>query len=828
MLTGPAGGGTDTLGPGITTNRQRRRRREQMDEDDSSDLSDESDDDADQQRAAQQIKFAKMPVRHRSGSSPIQSSNLRQASASVSASNSNGGNTSSPRATPALRRGSQSALETVKERVRRDTVTSSDISSENEFDASGFHRQREAANKAAARAAKLQAKIGATTDPVAGVKRQESDLLDEELEDEDDDSDASDTSSALIASIDSASILDAVENPLHAASPTQQVVGTPPRVFTRQSTIRRSQAPPRLAPQVLEALPPPRPISTLRPTSMVPPRSLITAALRAKMTKPAGAFESFALLSGPGEADALAIRVYVPFSTTPSKPMEILMKRKANDRPVIVAELIGLSLWKYQEANLQPPLPADKLNVNWYTLRLADEEGEVDDDFPQLERKKPLTSFTLANNSSASRGGGRGAKPSAWDDFALMLASEEEFESNQMTTPEYGMQQDHETTGAEGPSSARDEDATPKNSPRDKLSEWIAAANNAASERPRPNPLTTTTFRPGVTLADSPAPPPPSAASQHAQQRGHHKLLRIHIMSSDAQPGQLVTLDVTTDMYLAEVLDLVCRKRQLDKAAHVLKIPRSGEVVLIDRTVSSIGNVTDLELYRRRFATDGPLTLTGSPSSSSPNPMLTDASGALIGASSSSFAAHAAAARRAAAAAALKRPGTAMSGSLVATSAPAADGTFSGGARAHTHPLAQEALRSDDLEVVLAAGAAGTGTYRRYTVWRKQQLRFVVGMNERIFVIDGEYVHVMPSSNGRALLDAGAAGKTTTVHFSNIIGCKVLRRHPTNFKVCLTEHYSESSASTCDLVGLKRETCQAACELLGKPPTGPGSHFARR
>ena len=116
MLTG--GGAGDTIGAGIAT--KRRRRREQMEEEDSSDLSDDSDEDGDQ-RAAQQIKFSKMPIRNRSGSSPIRGSNLRQSSTLSSPSRTPGGQT---------RRGSQSALEAVKERARRDTVTSSEMSSE--------------------------------------------------------------------------------------------------------------------------------------------------------------------------------------------------------------------------------------------------------------------------------------------------------------------------------------------------------------------------------------------------------------------------------------------------------------------------------------------------------------------------------------------------------------------------------------------------------------------------------------------------------------------------------------------------------------------------
>ncbi|KAJ3517243.1 hypothetical protein NM208_g14735 [Fusarium decemcellulare] len=144
----------------------------EMEEEDSSDLSDESDDDTDQ-RAAQQIKFAKMPVRHRAGSSPLQNTNLRQVG------------TVSPRAP---RRGSQSALETVKERPRRDTVTSSEISSENEIDIPTVQRHREAA-RAAARAAKLQARI--LEEPTPGIKRADTSLLPEEEEDSDEASDMS-------------------------------------------------------------------------------------------------------------------------------------------------------------------------------------------------------------------------------------------------------------------------------------------------------------------------------------------------------------------------------------------------------------------------------------------------------------------------------------------------------------------------------------------------------------------------------------------------------------------------------------------------------------
>lgn len=700
MLTGT---GQDTVGPGTAT--KRRRRREQMEEEDSSDLSDESDDET--ERAAQQIKFAKMPVRHRSGSSPLQSSTLRQATSA-----------NSPRPPP--RRGSQSALETVKERARRDTVTSSEVSSENELEAGGYQRHRDAA-RAAAKAVRIQTSLH-KSEPALGVNRQHSDLLEEEEED----SDASDMSSAFNESIESASILagDLEKPPLANMSPSHQLVGTPPRDFKRQSTIRRSMAPPPT--QIVGDLPPRRPTSTLRPISMIQPKSLISEALNAKKTKPATPFESFATLSGKGESSPLMIRIYSPYSNSPSKPFEVLIRRitrddNATDRPVNVADLIGLSLWRYNEEKREPPLPSDKLNLNWWTLKMVEEGGEVDDDFPPLERTKPLSQFVTTSNNK-----NEGARPTAamprvgrgrantkiYDDFALVPASEGEFETNKVLTPQF-----QEETPAETPN---EEDA-PQPQPSSAL---LEAASAPATSRPtssRHNPVLNTVYRPGATMLDIPRP----QVNTTNTTRGQHKFLRIHILTPEAQPGQMVTVDVMTNMYIEEVLELVCRKRNLDKNFHILKIPNSGAVALLDRPVSAIGAMQDLELHKRRF---GDPTLSQSPVGHSPATRLLFSEMGVGG----------------------KKTAKAKG----------------------IHPLAKEAMAQEELN--------RNSNYRRFIVWRKQTMRFA-GLNERLFVIDGEYIHIIPSSNGKAVTDSSS--KTTTVHFSNVIGCKLSRRHPSHFKV---------------------------------------------
>ncbi|KAI1326378.1 SIN1-domain-containing protein [Xylariaceae sp. FL0255] len=686
MLTG---GGGDTLGPASAIKRRRERRREQMEDDDSSDLSDESDDETDQ-RAAQQIRFAKMPVRSRAGSSPIQSSNLRQVTS-----------VASPRQPPGARRGSQSALGAVKERVRRDTVTSSEFSSENEFDASGYRKL-----KAATRTARSHSK--SSDEPTESMRRKNSEML---LEEEEEDSDLSDASSAFIASVDSTSLLDTIENPVVGASPSQQVVGTVPKQILRQSTIRKIPAPP--PPPLLDVLPPPRPMSVVRPLSIAQPRSLLAESLNQKKAKDQAPFDQFASLSGQGDPDPLRLRIYAPSSLEPESPFEVLIRRNVQDaegsmHAVLIAELIGLSLWRYTSEKREPPIPAEKSSVNWWTLRMVEEGGEVDDDFEPLDRTKPVVSFTTANNRAArSRSA---SKPH--DDFALVQASPAAFAENKIQTPQFEQQ-----------ASPKEETPGGQNTPNVTTPPEV---DIPVAEHPRPNPIINTTFRGNLPFADKPAAPPPSNPPIVA--RGQKRLLRIHLMTSELASGTLVTLEVTTETYIATVLEQVCLRRQLDKNSHVLKLPVSGAVVYADRTIASIGNVMDLELHRRRFGTDGPLIMQGSPGSPSPKTHVWDSQ--------------------------LPRKGK----KKVMTA----------------HPLAQESLMADE-------PGSGNTTYKKYVVWRKQTMRFAA-LNERIIAIDGEYIYIMHSAGGKVQREGG---KTATVHFSNVVGCSMSHRHPNAFKLII-------------------------------------------
>ena len=70
------------------------------------------------------------------------------------------------------------------------------------------------------------------------------------------------------------------------------------------------------------------------------------------------------------------------------------------------------------------------------------------------------------------------------------------------------------------------------------------------------------------------------------------------------------------------------------------------------------------------------------------------------------------------------------------------------------------------------------GYYRRYFVLRKQSMGFTTSLH-RVLTFDNDYMHVMPADTGKN----GSDTKTWSISFNDVVGCKVSRRHPKNFRV---------------------------------------------
>lgn len=559
------------------------------------------------------------------------------------------------------------------------------MSSENELDPSLFKRRQINPTKAAKNSTLLTKKH--KEDEFTQSRN-----LDEKIdEDSAEDSDRTSLSSEFAETVDSGSLLDEVRNPL-ASSPLDHI--QPVISFGPDSPKKTRNAPS----SMLQALPPPRPISTIQPIS------LLGQAIKAKQSKPKNPIEAFARLSGKGSLNPLNIRIYAPFSESSDQPFDMPLQRTAPDgtgseKPqVIVAEAIGLSLWRYHEELLKPHIEVSKLNVNRWTLRMI-EDGEVDYDFPALSRTRPIVDFT-SNNNRAARGRSR-EKP--YDEFALVEATEAEFNENQKLTPKYGQTITQEESL---------DDDSQQNTQKDKSQ----AVNNTA-----PSYYTAVSSKSITTLADKSS----NQTSHSTPRMGPSKILKIHFTSLEALT-HTTSIEITSDTYIAEVLDMVCKRWKLDKAYHILKVRGTNTVAPVDRVVEALGSRTDLDLVRRRFVNEGGLGLAGSPGSSSPNaPLLLTAEIPKKG----------------------KR--TAMT---------------------TMQPLV---LQKQDL-------LGPTARYKKYNVTRKQPMSFAPS-HQRVLLMDEDYMHILPGETGKTLFDNGA--KTSRVPFSMIVGCKVSRRHPKTFRV---------------------------------------------
>jgi len=98
----------------------------------------------------------------------------------------------------------------------------------------------------------------------------------------------------------------------------------------------------------------------------------------------------YAAISGRGESASTNIQIYFPSAKQPQgEAMTLNVRRDAT-----VEEAIGFALWSYWEVGWLPKLDeglsgeddpkwATRLSAVGWILRIAEDDGEVDDDFPR-------------------------------------------------------------------------------------------------------------------------------------------------------------------------------------------------------------------------------------------------------------------------------------------------------------------------------------------------------------------------------------------------------------------------------------------------------------
>jgi target of rapamycin complex 2 subunit MAPKAP1 len=680
-----------------------------------------------------------MPVRTRAGSSPGRTSMTR-----------------SERPSPPSRvsldeqTNQSTVLSTNGARQRRDTTTSSEMSSENDLDSALFHRRQIRPSRPIRSISFLEDETPDDIDDAA--KRLED--VEEESEHVDAASGTSSLSSTFGENADSESLLD--EGEQLDASSLADLMPHPLNVTPASPRKMRSHSN-----QQLQALPPPRPISMIQPTSA------LGQAIRAQKQKPQNPLEIFVRFSGKGALEPLRIKIYAPFSENEDEPFDLPLQKLAQDtdtgtmNQTTVGDAIGLCLWRYAEEGLKPAIPLEKQDVNWWTLRTVD-DGEVDDDFPALNRASNITDFT-SNNNRPARGRTRGKN---YDEFGLVEATEVQYQENKQITPRY-------TTMFE------------------ELSKPPAAPTPVSAQPPEPSESAITDDLPfngiinkpfafaqrkGSGTLDAPFFP----LSHSTPRMGPQKLLKIHFTTLEAQ-SQNTTVEVTTDTYINEVFITVCKRWNLDTAHHYFRVSGTNTIAPTDRTVETLGARTDLDLVRRRFANAGTHGLGSSPSSSSPNAPLM----------------------------------------LQNATPPRKTGKKSG--LSSTHPLSTMQVPVDPWSNYgLQTLGLGGAPLKRWAVLRKQPMSFSSGQ-PKILMLDTEYLHILPSDGRANVFDThstSGSGKVAMVPFSMIVGCKVSRRHPKTFRVVVykenaTKRYEFEVPTKDEAEEIVGEICRAMEPFMG-------------
>lgn len=244
--------------------------------------------------------------------------------------------------------------------------------------------------------------------------------------------------------------------------------------------------------------------------------------------------ELYASFSGKGDLKPLHLKIFRPTNEEPMKPIDVVVRQDAT-----VAETLGFSLYRYWEEGRKPPLKKEECDANVWTLRIMEDVGVVDDDFPALERIRPISRFQF-------------------DMFALVEATPDQIKQNVIETPTRVLKSPTLTT---------------------------------------PTTPSTGVTTPAITPSQPPGGRP--GAIRRGSGTGKGVLLRIRLYPYVEEGAQSTMLEVTSDNYLSEVLDMICKKLHLDKQLYVLRLPGTSIMVPPSRRVESLQGRTELELIKK-------------------------------------------------------------------------------------------------------------------------------------------------------------------------------------------------------------------------------------
>ncbi|KAF8217816.1 stress-activated map kinase interacting protein 1-domain-containing protein [Mycena galopus ATCC 62051] len=303
-----------------------------------------------------------------------------------------------------------------------------------------------------------------------------------------------------------------------------------------------------------------------------PQRSALTALLVSSGESTNPFAELYAAVSGRSEGASMNVQVYFPSARAPKGQAMDLNVRKDST----VEEVIGFALWTYWEEGWLPKLDAGMENaeeeklatrlsaVGWI-MRIAEEDGEVDDDFPPPDRVGKVAKF----NAEA---------------YAVLEATPAQIQQNQLIESKIQRHPSRLT---------------------------------AAKKQEKPSALTLAvagSALPGSGIFGSALGGSVPFSTSLGAGHGPQIFLRIKVEDTEDTVHIATTIPVSAGMYMQEVLERVCQKTRLDNPeSYALLLANDNTRILIplDRTVASLQGKRELVLIRRTLIDDNVVRGTG-------------------------------------------------------------------------------------------------------------------------------------------------------------------------------------------------------------------------
>ncbi|KAI0341512.1 hypothetical protein BDW22DRAFT_1377629 [Trametopsis cervina] len=284
--------------------------------------------------------------------------------------------------------------------------------------------------------------------------------------------------------------------------------------------------------------------------------------------------ELYSAISGRAEADSMNVQVFFPHAKKPAgEAMQLHVRKDAT-----IEEVLGFALWTYWEEGWQPRIDeglSGEDDSKWATtcsalgwiLRIAEDDGEVDEDFPPPDRTGKISKFNF-------------------EAYAVLEASPAQIQQNKLMEAKIQRRLSRIVLKKKKSTELLKHAGPPSGSGLAPPSDISMLATSAG--------LTGSML--GTSLGLFPSSLGPSSS------HGPLQFLRIRIADMADAGHVSTTIPASGGQYMAEVLEAVCAKRQISNSkdyALVLDLKNEKLFIPLDRTVRSLQGNRDLMLIRK-------------------------------------------------------------------------------------------------------------------------------------------------------------------------------------------------------------------------------------